>query len=245
MSAGDVLGRIADDVVSTQPPLEPAAAAVALGIALAALLPWPAWRRTRHLLTILHEGGHAAAALATGRRLAGIRLHRDTSGLTVSRGRPRGPGMVLTAAAGYPAPALVGLGVALLVGARRPLLALWLGLLLLALVLLLVRNLFGLWVVLVTAGALLAITWWGSPLVHGTAAWALTAFLLLGAPRAVVELQRGRRGGRSRGSDADVLAGLTPLPALGWVLLLGAVTLACAVGGAWVLAQGLSLRAAG
>lgn len=243
MSIGDVASRIADDVVSTQPPLEPAAVAVALGVALAALLPWPAWRRTRHLLTILHEGGHAAAALATGRRLAGIRLHRDTSGLTVSRGKPRGPGMVLTAAAGYPAPALVGLGAAALVGGRRPLLALWLGLLLLALVLLMIRNLFGLWVVLVTAGALLAVTWWGTPVVHGAAAWALTAFLLLGAPRAVVELQRGRRGGRSRGSDADVLAGLTPLPALVWVLLLGAVTVACAVAGGWALASGLSRRA--
>lgn len=238
MSVGDVLGRIADDVVSRQPPLEPAAVAVALGVALAALLPWAAWRRTRHLLTILHEGGHAAAALVTGRRLSGIRLHRDTSGLTVSRGKPRGPGMVLTAAAGYPAPALVGLGAAVLVGARRPLLALWLGLLLLALVLVLVRNLFGLWVVLVTAGALLAVTWWGTAVVHGGAAWALTAFLLLGAPRAVVELQRSRRGGRSRGSDADVLAGLTPLPALGWVLVLGTVTLASAVAGGWLLLVG-------
>ena len=41
---------------------------------------------------------------ATGRRLAGIRLHSDTSGLTVSRGKPTGIGMILTAAAGYTAP---------------------------------------------------------------------------------------------------------------------------------------------
>ena len=37
-------------------------------------------------VTIAHEGGHAVAALLTGRRLRGIRLHSDTSGLTLSAG---------------------------------------------------------------------------------------------------------------------------------------------------------------
>jgi hypothetical protein len=49
------------------------------------------WRWSRGVVTIAHEAGHAAAALATGRRLTGIRLHSDTSGLTLSTGRPRGP----------------------------------------------------------------------------------------------------------------------------------------------------------
>ena len=61
------------------------------------------------LITIAHEGGHAFAALLTGRRLRGIRLHTDTSGLTISAGRPRGPGVVIMLAAGYVAPAAVGL----------------------------------------------------------------------------------------------------------------------------------------
>src|SRR5690606_9258003 len=68
-----------------------------------------AWRWTRGVVTIAHEAGHALAALATGRRLTGIRLHSDTSGLTLSVGRPTGPGMVVTAAAGYVSPSLVGL----------------------------------------------------------------------------------------------------------------------------------------
>ena len=69
----------------------------------------PAWSITRHLVTLVHEAGHAAVAVLTGRRLNGIRLHTDTSGLTVSSGKPRGPGMIATAAAGYLAPSVLGL----------------------------------------------------------------------------------------------------------------------------------------
>ncbi len=237
MSLSEILDRIAGDVVSTQPPLDPAAALVAVGLALVVLvLPRP-WRLARHLLTIVHEGGHATAALLSGRRLAGIRLHADTSGLTVSKGRPRGPGMVATAAAGYPAPALVGLGAAALVGEQRPVLALWLGLLVLVLVLLQIRNVFGLYVVLVAAVLLLGVTWWGTPTVQGMTAWALTTFLLLGAPRTVLDMQAERRRRRTRSSDADVLARITPLPALVWVGLLLAASLACTAGGACAAAH--------
>ena len=197
-----------------------------------------AWRLARHLLTIVHEGGHAAAALLSGRRLSGIRLHADTSGLSVSHGRSRGPGMVATAFAGYPAPAFVGLGAAVLVSLERDLLALWAGLFLLTLVLLQIRNFYGLYVVLVAAVLAVAVTWWGSPVVHGMAAWGLTSFLLLGAPRAVVELQISRRRSRGRTSDADLLAGLTPLPAIVWVGVMLLVTVGCAAGGALLLVRG-------
>ena len=235
MSFGDVLERIADDVVGTQPSLDPEVAVLATCLAAAVVVVPGAWRIARHLLTIVHEGGHAAAALLSGRRLSGIRLHADTSGLTVSHGRSRGPGMVATAFAGYPAPAFVGVGAALLVSLERDLLALWAGLLLLTLVLVQIRNFYGLYVVLVAAMLAVGVTWWGSPVAHGAAAWALTSFLLIGAPRTVVELQIARRRSRGRTSDADILAGLTPLPAIVWVGLMLLVTVACAAGGAWLL----------
>lgn len=204
----------------------------------AALTLWqPAWRRCRHALTIVHEAGHAAVAVATGRRLSGIRLHSDTSGLTVSRGRPRGPGMVLTAAAGYPAPALVGLGSAHLLAAGRSLAVLWLTVLPLALVLLVVRNAYGLWIVLVAGSLVVAVSWWGREVAQSWAAWTLTWFLLLGSPVAVLEMQAGRRRTRRRAatSDADILARLTPLPGLAWVGLLLGVTGGCAVWGGRLL----------
>src|SRR5690625_7407614 len=77
------------------------------------------WPLARNLVTVLHEGGHGIIALLTGRQLSGIRLHSDTSGLTTSRGKPRGLGMILTLFAGYPAASAAGLGAAFLLSRGR------------------------------------------------------------------------------------------------------------------------------
>ena len=88
----EILGRFWTQVTATVPDLEPT---VLLGTAaVAALLVGSPtlWRSTRHVVTIAHEGAHGVAALVSGRRLSGIRLHSDTSAMTVSAGRPTGPG---------------------------------------------------------------------------------------------------------------------------------------------------------
>ncbi len=193
------------------------------------------WRHTRHLLTIAHEGAHGVAALVSGRRLAGIRLHSDTSGLTVSQGRSTGPGMVLTAFAGYVGPAVIGLGSAYLLAAGHAVGLLWVLLVLLALLLLQIRNFFGLWSVLVAGGVLVAVTRWAGPDLQLVVAYAVTWFLLVGAPRPVVELQGHRRASRNSGSDADTLARLTRVPALVWVGIFLLVTVGCLLLGARVL----------
>jgi hypothetical protein len=236
VSSLDVVARIWDDTVGTQPPPD-AAAALATAVAALALVGFPAaWRVTRHVVTIAHEGAHGVAALASGRRLAGIRLHSDTSGLTVSRGRPRGAGMVATALAGYVGPGLLGLGAAYLLRERHALAVLWLAVLLLGLLLLQIRNFYGLYAVLVAGAGVLAVSWWGSEQVQALGAWTGTWFLLLAAPRPVLELQRERMRGRARNSDADVLARLTRIPGLGWVLVfLGVTGGTLAVGGSWLL----------
>lgn len=207
---------------------------VAVGVAVVVVGVTPVWRVARFVVTLAHEGGHAAAAVLTGRRLAGIRVHSDTSGLTVSRGRPRGPGMVLTAAAGYPAPGLLGLaGVWLTVEGQAVAVAAGLGVLLLV-ALVLVRNVVGALVVLGTAavlvgGLLLLPSGIGSalPLV-------LCLVLVAGAVRSAVELGSTRRRGRGT-SDADALARLTHVPAVLWVAAFVGVTAAAAVATALVL----------
>src|SRR5918997_582690 len=175
------------------------------------------WRPARTVVTIAHEGAHGLAALATGRRLAGIRLHSDTSGLTVSAGRPTGPGMVLTCAAGYVGPGLFGLGAAALLAAGHAVGVLWALLVLLALLLVQIRNLYGLWAVLVTGAVVFGATWWLPPQGQTVFAAVATWFLLLAAPRTVLELQTARSRRRAPDSDADQLARLTPFPALFWV----------------------------
>lgn len=230
-----MLDRIWQDVTGTQPPPGEGSVLATALVALALVVVPPAWRLARHVVTIAHEGAHGVAALVSGRRLAGIRLHSDTSGLTVSRGRRTGPGMVLTAFAGYVGPALLGLGGALLLRERHALAVLWLAVLLLGLLLLQIRNFFGLWIVLVAGVGVGAVTWWGSDAAQSLAAYAGTWFLLLAAPRPVLELQQLRRAGRARDSDADLLARITPLPGLVWVAALLAVTLGCLVlGGRWL-----------
>lgn len=217
---------------TTQPPLT---WQVSLLVGLVALLvTWSpfGYRLVRHLVTLLHEAGHALVAALVGRRLTGVRLHSDTSGVTVSRGRPRGPGMVATVLAGYPAPAVVGLGGALLLGQGYAAGLLWALVLLCALMLLLVRNVYGLWVVLVTGAAVAVLSCVAPGEVVSGAAYLVVWVLLLAAPRSVVELQRERgRRGKGGGSDADQLARLTGVPAVVWVVAFWAVCVAALVVG--------------
>ncbi len=119
------------DTVSTVLAARPAVL-LAAALALVAVGWTVLWRWTRTVVTIAHEGGHAMVAVLAGRGLTGIRLHADTSGLTVSTGARRGPGLVFTFLGGYPAPSLLGLGGALLVAADRAELMLWIALGLLA-----------------------------------------------------------------------------------------------------------------
>lgn len=232
----DTLRDIWADVVGTQPPLATATVWITAVVALAMVVAPPVWPLARHVVTIAHEGAHGVAALVSGRRLAGIRLHSDTSGLTVSRGRSTGPGMVATALAGYVGPALLGLGAAYLLHQRHALAVLWLAVLLLGLLLLQIRNFYGLYAVLVAGVGVFAVSWWGSDQVQSLAAYTGTWFLLLAAPRPVLELQGQRRRGRARTSDADILARLTPLPGIAWVGFFLLVTGGCLVVGArWLL----------
>ncbi|HEY2998584.1 MAG TPA: M50 family metallopeptidase [Acidimicrobiales bacterium] len=193
------------------------------------------WRWARNVVTIVHEGGHAVAALLTGRRLTGIRLHSDTSGLTLSVGRPTGPGMVVTAAAGYVSPPLVGLvGVALL-AADQVTLMLWAAAAVLVAMLIMVRNLYGALVLLVVGGAVVAVSFYASPDLQAGFGYAITWFLLLGGVRPVGELWRQRRDRAGYVSDAAQLARLTHVPMTVWVGFFGLVALASLGGGAFVL----------
>lgn len=63
-----------------------------------------AWRITRNVVTIVHEGAHLVVALLFGRTLKGVRLHSDTSGVAISSGKPTGIGVVLMTFAGYVVP---------------------------------------------------------------------------------------------------------------------------------------------
>ncbi|MBN1170650.1 MAG: M50 family metallopeptidase, partial [Micromonosporaceae bacterium] len=185
----------------------------------------PLWRLTRNFVTIAHEGGHALAAVLTGRRLSGIKLHSDTSGLTLSRGRATGPGMIITGLAGYVTPPLLGLGAAALLANGRVTLLLLIGIILLPLMLIMIRNLFGVISILATMAIVFGVAIKASPAVQGAFGYLLAWFFMIGGARAVVELQGSRRRGRARQSDADQVGHLTHLPPLFWVGFFAAVAI--------------------
>lgn len=205
-------------------------------VALAVVSTRISWRVTRNAVTIAHEGGHGLIALLTGRKLDGIRLHSDTSGLTVSRGKPTGIGMVLTAAAGYTAPSLLGLGGAWLLVAGHITLLLWGATALLLAMLVMIRNAYGALTVILTGAAFFVVSWLAGSDVQAAFAYVVVWFLLLGGVRPVFELQGKRRRGGAPDSDADQLHRLTNVPAGLWLVLFHAVSLCSLVGGAqWLL----------
>jgi hypothetical protein len=230
-----VLARLWDRVSGSQP-LPPAWVIGLTGlIAIAVVLDSRSWRLAGKVITIAHEGGHALVSVLSGRRLDGIRLHSDSSGVTYSRGKRTGPGLVLTAAAGYVMPSLLGAGAAWLLAERHLTAMLWLALVLLAATFLAIRNLFGALAVLVTAGGVFVVSYYASAAVQAGFAYLAAWFLLFGGLRPVVELARGRRHRWAQGSDADQLARLTGAPAGLWITLFVLVALAALVAGAALL----------
>jgi Peptidase M50B-like len=217
--------------------LEPASwLVVAAGVvALAAVALDDVWRWSRNVVTIVHEGGHALAAVLTGRRLTGIRLHSDTSGLTLSVGRPSGLGMVMTTAAGYLSPSLVGLAGVALLAANQVTVMLWGAAALLVGMLIMIRNAYGALTLVVCGAVVVGLSLYTSPNVQAAFGYGMTWFLLLGAVRPVGELWRQRRRQEGRYSDAAQLARLTAFPTSAWVGFFGLATGAALAAGGLLL----------
>src|ERR1700712_3932274 len=184
----DFASEIWDRATTAQP--VPSATVVLLTglVAVALVLARPTWLRVRLGITVVHEGGHAVVAVLTGRRLQGIRVHSDTSGLMTSRGKPRAPGMIATLMAGYLAPTALGLLAATLVGAGYAVGLLWLAVALMTVMLFWMRNAYGFLALgsgIVIAGA---ISWYAGASTQSAVAYLLVWLLLFAAPRPGVGL---------------------------------------------------------
>jgi hypothetical protein len=223
--------------IGTHPDPPPPVVLATAVLALAVVMPHRAWRISRNVVTIAHEGGHALTALMTGRRLTGIRLHSDTSGVTVSVGRPTGPGMVFTALAGYITPSLLGLCGAAILATGHVTALLWTSIVLLGAMLIMIRNIYGALSVVATGGTVFAVSWFGTATTQAAFAYLFIWFLLIAGVRPIFELQRKRRRGRAPHSDADQLAQLTGVHPLFWVAFFAVVAGVSLVAGAsWLVA---------
>lgn len=188
---------------------------VALVLAMALVLINPLWRIVRIAVTVVHELGHAAVGVLLGRRFAGFVLRPDMSGETVTVGRNRGPALVCSTWAGYPAPVLVGTALVFAAtrGAAAPVLAVIGAVLICSLVM--VRSAYTAVVILIAVAGAGALWWWGTAQVQLVITVAVGVVLLLGAWRHIGTVA-GRRT-RGGASDPGILARLTPVPAIGWI----------------------------
>lgn len=194
---------------------------------LALVLYSPTWRTIRHGATIIHEMGHVAMAWLWGRKVQGISLHSDTSGLAITAGKERGLGVLMTFLAGYPMPALVGLALiwASVSGYSGAALTLVMALLLLAFWL--VRNFFGfglLTIALIGAGA---VFWTAHPPVVTGFTLAVGIFLLLAGTRTCFDLRATHKHGEGGESDAEMASQHSLLPASAWVYTFIGISLLC------------------
>ena len=187
-------------------------------VVLVAFLIDGVWRFARHLSVIAHEGAHVAAGWSAGRRVSGVTLNRNATGATTTRG-PGGFGRVITTFVGYLGPSLFDLAAACLIALGQVATALVLALVCLAVMLLLVRNFFGVISVAVSGVLVFWILRSGSPEVQAIAACALSWFLLFSGVRWVLTDGTGAQ-------DAVTLAGSTHVPKFIWVTFWLAITVA-------------------
>jgi hypothetical protein len=238
------LAQLWDRVTATGPVLATWLVALTAAVAFLVVASHRVWHVSRNVVTLAHEGGHAVVSVATGRRLDGIRLHSDTSGVTSSRGKNHGAGLILTTAAGYVTPSLLGLGGAWLLAARHATFLLWLVLLLLAAAFVAIRNAYGFLAVLATAVLVFLVSRFASVRAQEVFAYLFAWFLLFGGIRPIFELQRRRRrGGSGSGalaSDADQLALLTGVPGGAWVFGFAVVAFGALIAGSLWLLPGLA-----
>ncbi len=110
---------------------------------------------------------------------------------------------------------------------RHALAVLWLAVLLLGLLLLQIRNFYGLYAVLVAGARRARRVVVGDEPVQSLAAYTGTWFLLLAAPRPVLELQHQRRRGPGAHLGRRHAGPADPLPGLLWVGFFALVTLGC------------------
>jgi hypothetical protein len=179
---------------------------------------WRSATSSLHVLsTIVHEAGHAAVSVATGGEVHRIEIHTPRSGATLSS---RGSWLceIVKSSAGYAAPPLVGLGLAVLLDRGQAHTVLVLTVAAMVLVLPVSRG----WR---TIASVMAVGWvafaalhWGSAQVQQLVAYTETWLLLLCELAGLWELVRARTHGNESQDDAESLRSKTLIPGPVWIL---------------------------
>ena len=207
---------------------------VILAIAAILSIPRATWQVFGLFTTLVHELGHALAAILTGRVVHGIRIRRNHSGDALSSGRG-GFGPVVSGVMGYPAPAIVGALQLWSVFNGYTAIALFVGGVILVLTLLVIRNLFGVLVVLASIAVSAGLWFFASAEVQGYALLVLGIALLVGSVRGLLTVigVHTRRRDQLSTSDAYLLYRRTGVPSPVWLALFAILIAASVVLALW------------
>ncbi|MFC7275685.1 M50 family metallopeptidase [Paractinoplanes rhizophilus] len=197
----------------------------------------PLWKYTTHAITIAHEGGHAMFGSLTGLFVKRIRIDRGGAGETAYSKDIKDLSLLetlMSGLAGYLGPSLFGLaGAWMLVHGISPRSVLLMTLLLMAMLLVMVRNLFGLFVVPLTGALIWVVAMRATEQVQLVFAYVWVWFLLMGGTRQIPELFSVWKEGSE--PDTRSLSDKSGLSSAFFVALFWAASLAALVYGGVLL----------
>jgi hypothetical protein len=218
--SGPTLNAVLNRAFQVQPPLSSGASATIGLIALAAVVFPGTWQLVRHIQVMAHEGSHSFVGSVVGIKTSGVTLLRTAEGETKLHGTS-----FLAALAGYLGPSGFGLAAAKLISTRHSVAVLWISLILLAALLVFLRNWFGRFTVVAVMALIFFIARYASVGAETVTAYAIAWLLLLSGVRIVIARRKGS-------GDAKVLATMTRTWPIVWTLLwLAATSVALVVGG--------------
>jgi len=207
----------------------PAPVAVAVGVAALIVVMLPgSWSLLNHFGRLAHEGAHAVVGSCLGGRVVGVHLNwKERNGHTDVL--TTGGGDFTTTVVGYFGPSGFGLAAAGLIAHGQIVPVLWIGVALLAILLLSMRGVFGITLVIGVGWLLLSIARSKNAALEAVTAYWLSWLLLISGIRGV-------RDRRDTGSgDGKTMREITGLPQGLWYLFWLAGSVAALAWGATML----------
>ncbi|UQU65617.1 M50 family metallopeptidase [Couchioplanes caeruleus] len=197
----------------------------------------PLWRYTTNAIAIAHEGGHAVFGWLFGSAVKHVKIFHGGAGEMLP-GTENWLSRFMSLIAGYLGPSIFGFGgVQLLVHDVDPRSVLFLSLLFLVGVLIMTRNLFGVFVILFVGTMLWAVAMRSTEAVQLVFSYVWVWFLLMGGVRQVPELFWSMHTDST--TDAGLLQKHTLIGDVVWLFVFWLLSLGALVyGGALLLRHG-------
>jgi hypothetical protein len=170
--------------------------------------------------TLIHESGHAVAALVASGEVYAVELFSDRSGTTVTKRAKSKGGIFLVAFSGYPFGSAVAYGLFFLISIDKCNMVLYaLACIAMLNLMFYVRNTYGIFWLVTFAALIFVINYYGNEMVqYAFSAW-LCGIMLFEALYSSIELISICRKKPKNAGDASDLAYITKIPSMFWAFL--------------------------